>query len=130
MPATSTTANLGANTTDGQPTTADLTTSESRDTKRKSDLANIAKALESYQTNTGQYPISANEKISSSVGTLYKSLVPNYITLLPLDPLDPTYYYGYDSDGRSYTLSAVLEDANDSDGRKIGNKNIYFLKSQ
>ena len=130
LPATSTTANLGANTTDGQPTTADLTTSESRDTKRKSDLANIAKALDSYQTNTGQYPISANEKISSSVGTLYKSLVPNYITLLPLDPLDPTYYYGYDSDGRSYTLSAVLEDANDSDGRKIGNKNIYFLKSQ
>jgi len=130
LPATSTTANLGANTTDGQPTTADLTTSESRDTKRKSDLANIAKALDSYQTNTGQYPISANEKISSSAGTLYKSLVPNYITLLPIDPLDPTYYYGYDSDGRSYTLSAVLEDTNDSDGRKIGNKNIYFLKSQ
>ena len=130
LPATSTTANLGANTTDGQPTTADLTTSESRDTKRKSDLANIAKALDSYQTNTGQYPISANEKISSNAGTLYKSLVPNYITLLPLDPLDPTYYYGYDSDGRSYTLSAVLEDTNDSDGRKIGNKNIYFLKSQ
>lgn len=130
LPATSTTANLGANTTDGQPTTADLTTSESRDIKRKSDLANIAKALDSYQTNTGQYPISANEKISSSAGTLYKSLVPNYITLLPIDPLDPTYYYGYDSDGRSYTLSAVLEDTNDSDGRKIGNKNIYFLKSQ
>lgn len=130
LPATSTNANLEVNTTDGQSTTTDLTTPESRDTKRKSDLANIAKALDSYRTNTGQYPISANEKISSSAGTLYKSLVPNYITLLPLDPLDPNYYYGYDSDGRSYTLSAVLEDSNDSDGRKIGNKNIYFLKSQ
>jgi type II secretory pathway pseudopilin PulG len=98
--------------------------------KRKSDLANIAKALDNYRTNTGQYPVSSGSEKISSTGNLYKSLVSDYITQLPIDPLDPTYYYGYESDNTNYTLSAILEDTSDSDGRKVGSKNIYFLKSQ
>jgi hypothetical protein len=134
LPATSTEADLSVDTTDGRSTsssTSSETTSKTRDIKRKSDLANIAKALESYQVNTGRYPVSpGSEKISTFAGTLYNSLIPSYINLLPLDPLDPTYYYGYESNGTSYALSAVLENATDSDGRKIGSKNIYFLRSQ
>lgn len=131
IPATSTPSVLGFSTNSQSDSSAINQTVTSRDQERKSDLANIAKALENYKLTGGSYPVSlGQEKISASSGAIYNSLVPNYLSLVPLDPNDPTYYYGYESDGDSYTLSAVLENDSDTDGRRIGSKNIYFLKSQ
>jgi len=115
-----------------QPTPSQTTsTVADRDSQRKNDLANIAKSLEQYKTAHSQYPKSGgSEKISASFGTLYSALVPTYLSKIPLDPDDPKYYYGYESGGSQYTLSAVLEDIADSDGQKVGSKNIYYLKSQ
>ena len=130
VPATSTPASTpSATPTPGQAATA---TSEAlRDSQRKSDLASIAKALESYYAVNKKYPTSTKtEKITQTGGVLGSALVPRYITSLPIDPLDPTYYYGYESDGKSYTLSAILEDKNDKDGKTVGSKYLYFLKSQ
>ena len=110
--------------------TADLATAKGRDTKRKADLASIAKALESSRGATGKYPVSqASEKIAASAGTLYSSLVPTYLTILPIDPKSPTNYYGYKSDGSSYTLTCVLEDTTDTSGKMVGSVFLYSLSS-
>lgn len=134
VPASSTPSTLGNSSVSSQLSpggSSDQLTDVVRDQKRKSDLANIAKALENYKSTRNAYPISTGEeKVSSSSGSLYVSLVSGYITYIPLDPLDPTYYYGYESDGKNYTLSAVLESGSDAEGRKIGDKNIYFLRNQ
>jgi len=135
VPATSTPASGGASQTGGtQPTpsqAATMTAEQLRDTQRKSDLSNIAKALESYFAAFGKYPITTKtEKISQTTGILYSTLVPSYITTLPIDPLDPKYYYGYESNGTQYSLSAVLEDKTDPDGKTVGSSYLYFLKNQ
>ncbi|MEI6144507.1 MAG: hypothetical protein WCP91_02830, partial [Candidatus Berkelbacteria bacterium] len=110
--------------------TADLTTAKGRDTKRKTDLASIAKALESSRGATGKYPVAqVSEKIAASAGTLYASLVPTYLTILPIDPKSPTNYYGYKSDGSSYTLTCVLEDTTDTSGKMVGSVFLYSLSS-
>lgn len=110
---------------------ADLATATGRDAQRKTDLASIAKALESYHSAKGNYPsVTVAEKISSSsVGTLGTALVPNYLTALPLDPGDPTNYYGYESGGTTYKLSCVLEDKTDASGKNVGSVYLYFLSS-
>lgn len=109
---------------------ADLSTAKGRDTQRKADLASIAKALESYHSAQGRYPqVLAAGKISSTDGTLYSSLVPTYLTTLPLDPKSPTNYYGYKSDGTTYNLTCVLEDTTDTAGKLVGSIYLYTLSS-
>ncbi len=121
IPATSTPFSASASTS---------STVGARDNQRKTDLANIAKALESYHTANGEYPqATGTEKISPTSGTLFSSLVPTYLSTLPLDPNDPTNYYGYVSDGASYTLSSVLEDKTDTSGKQVGANYLYFLSS-
>lgn len=122
----------GSTTASGQPTPGDtnLTPEKTRDTQRKADLANIAKALESYRSAQGKYPeVSGSEKISSSVGVLSSALVPKYLSVMPLDPNDPTNYYGYESNGTTYKLSCVLEDKTDKSGKSVGSVFLYFLSS-
>ncbi len=127
LPATSTPVSGGSATSN--QTTEDTT--GSRDDQRKADLATIAKALEEYHNAYVSYPaVSKVEKISATSGILFTSLVPTFISALPIDPKDPTYYYGYESDGSSFTLSAVLEDTTDSEGKTVGGKRLYFLKNQ
>lgn len=109
---------------------ADLSTAKGRDTQRKSDLASIAKSLESYHSAQNRYPqVLAAEKISSTAGTLYSALVPTYLTTLPLDPNSPTNYYGYKSDGTTYNLTCVLEDTTDTSGKLVGSIYLYTLSS-
>lgn len=99
------------------------------DNKRKADLATIAKALEKYYSSNNSYPkVSGVEKIYSS-GVLYSALVPKYLETMPLDPNNPNNYYGYESDGESYSLSSVLEDLTDKTGTQVGKNYLYILSS-
>lgn len=111
-------------------TSATLSTEKARDSQRKADLASIAKALEGYQAVLGKYPkASGTEKVLSTSGTLYSALVPTYLATIPLDPNDPTNYYGYESNGTTYKLSSVLEDKTDASGKQVGSNFLYFLSS-
>lgn len=98
-----------------QPT-PDLTTSEGRDQQRKRDLSDIKEALEKYRTERGSYPNSL------------QSLVPAFISTLPVDPSKGKYTYRYSKNGDGYKLTAVLENKQDADDAADGKKDgIYTL---
>jgi len=101
-------------------------TAQSNDSVRKQNLASIAQSLQKYYADNTAYPISAVMiKTSDTQSVLAQSLVPSYITTLADDPLAPSFYYGYKSDGKTFELSAVLEDKTDVAGTLSGNLNIY-----
>ena len=102
----------------------------SRDSRRKQDLANIAKALETYYNDFGQYPLGAGAIEGCGTDSLpaacswdeawQKTIADSgdtvlYMVEMPKDPSDgATYYYDGD-DGTSYTLFAKLENEDDID---------------
>lgn len=81
-----------------------------RDKTRTDDLNKIAQAIEKYQEENGAYPISSDIEKTNNSTVLKESLVPNYLDKLPVDPQDPTYWYGYSSDGYSFRLTSIIED--------------------
>ncbi len=84
------------------------------DTQRKSDLAQIQRALEAYYQDHGQYPTSSSFKIvNNSTPVSWGSTWSPYINALPKDP-SPTKNYAYVSlaSGQSYELYASLDRAN------------------
>ena len=86
---------------------------QARDTQRKSDLAQYRNGLENYATaNNSLYPIS-----KTTISALCTVISPTYISSCPVDPLSPTYNYGFysSSDGTSYVIYAKLEAAAASD---------------
>ncbi|HSI20886.1 MAG TPA: type II secretion system protein GspG [Verrucomicrobiae bacterium] len=91
-----------------------------RDAQRKQDLLDIQKALKQYKLEKGTYPVVSKEVQIGSDTTVFKELVPKYLTKMPVDPLNSTYYYAYnvntDSEGKAteYHLRAVLEDHDDA----------------
>lgn len=72
----------------------------SRDTKRRLDIAEIAHALEKYKKDKGEYP-----------ATLTQLTTPDtYLKKIPKDPLPAyTYEYNVNADLSSYVISASLE---------------------
>ena len=76
----------------------------SRDIQRKSDLKNIATALELYNNSHSAYPANLTALTDGS-----------FISAIPADPLgeDRTYTYTFVSSD-SYTLTACLENKSDS----------------
>lgn len=76
---------------------------QSRDTRRKADLAQIQQALETYRAETGVYPTDVQ-------GT--GVLDPDYMATVPVDP-QGSVTYTYDNTStltsNSYTLCATLE---------------------
>ncbi|TSC93712.1 MAG: hypothetical protein Athens101428_561 [Candidatus Berkelbacteria bacterium Athens1014_28] len=106
-------------------------TTAGRDSQRKSDLARIAAALDRYFLIYDSYPKTDSiEKTGNETSKIYIALVPNYLTEMPLDPTPQKYYYGYESDGSSYRLSAVLENTSDSEGKKVGSYFLYYLVNE
>lgn len=84
-----------------------------RDATRKSDLRQVKTALEAYRAD--QKPESY--VVASNWTALGTALVPTYIAKLPNDPLGGTSTYTYTStDGKSYTMTATLENTKDPDG--------------
>lgn len=102
-----------------------------RDNQRKLDLAEIARAIEEYaKFNKGEYPVTVGyEKISDKNNVLNQILRRDgYLTKEYADPSSGASFYGYKSDGKSYELTAVLENKNDISCMNIGNYCIYILK--
>lgn len=95
------------------------------DSKRKEDLAQIQRALETHYHDLGRYPAS-----DSSYQILYSgspiawggSWSP-YMSSVPKDPRSPSrnYVYYATSNGQSYFLYAYLERANDPQFCNNGN---------
>lgn len=114
-----------------------------RDSRRKSDLGQVAKSLEAYYNDRGSYP--PDNSNSGQIlgcgttalptlctwGTSFAQRAAGattdtlYMVTLPSDPRAPNFYYYYDSAGgnspKSYQLYARLENVDDKDVLKDGN---------
>ncbi|HBB76968.1 MAG: hypothetical protein US77_C0012G0010 [Microgenomates group bacterium GW2011_GWC1_38_14] len=83
---------------------------KSRDGRRKSDLAQIVKAIEEFYQDNGSYPSSTANKIvdlQNNVIDWGKPWVP-YMNIVPADPNSGKNYV-YFSNGQSYYLYASLD---------------------
>jgi len=79
--------------------------SKARDTRRVSDLRQIALALEMYYDDTGGYPVQA---ACAAIATPLSVLTTTYMGALPVDPgTTNTYFYG--GTAEDYILRAILE---------------------
>jgi type II secretory pathway pseudopilin PulG len=96
-----------------------------RDTQRKGDLQLLQQALENYKTVKGSYPKSNGLEQVQNSSTLLNALVPTYLTALPIDPTQTTYWYEYQSDGTTYALRSVAENAADPTA-KLGTAYHYY----
>lgn len=89
---------------------------KSRDSRRKAELGQIARALEMYHGDYKTYPdvisVDANNQFKDNKGTVYMA---NY----PSDPAGGQYLY-IKIDDRSYVLMAKLENKLDKEVLKIG----------
>lgn len=83
---------------------------KANDAKRKSDLAQIQRALESYYQDNGRYPVSSANKIFTTQLISWGTPWQPYMNVLPKDPTttDSYVYYAL-PDGQSYILYATLE---------------------
>lgn len=91
-------------------------TVKGRDKQRVLDLYSISKMLKQYKAENGIYPVSRTaislNKDSSVAGKIQSVASDKSI---PVDPNDPKYYYSYESsNGKSFELTARLEDIDDS----------------
>lgn len=122
----------GTNSTGTNLTTAPTSdTPLARDIQRKADLATVQTYLESYKADKGVYPTAAaTVKTSDTSSVLVTSLVPTYVSIMPVDPKSSEgYYYGYKSaNGITYELTSRLEDTTDPAGSLEGAYFIYRLK--
>lgn len=100
------------------------TLKKGRDTRRKSDLNSISKALELYYNDNESYPLaSANNKIAGCEngttecewGEIWETTGSNGVIYMPQIPKDPkgnSYFYDSD-DGTYFQLYAKLENQDD-----------------
>lgn len=102
----------------------------SRDSQRKSDVRQMQSALELYRSDQGSYPLpNANSSPANCpVGTptSLKSTdctTSTYLNKVPLDPGGSSWpSYKYSSNGSTYSITACLENGNDSD-KDVSNLN-------
>ncbi len=102
-------------------------TTNTNDSTRKADLKNIKDALKKYYQANQSYPVATTSQKTLDPSCVLTILVPNDLAKLPVDPLSPTYYYSYTSDGKTFELTAVLEDKTDPSGIKV-NETLYIYK--
>jgi len=99
---------------------ATLEEMQTRDTKRKNDLAIIQQALEAYYRQYGNYPYILANSTDSLWRRNLKEELGDYLEEIPVDPINnKVYYYLYDGSldrGQSYVLSTFLENPTDPEG--------------
>lgn len=83
------------------------------DIVRQRDLIGIKYALKAYASVVGQYPSTGGQatKIEGKDGEVLYAALKNFYGgsyNLKIDPESPTYYYGYTSDGSTFTLTCYL----------------------
>ncbi len=103
----------------------------SRDATRRSDLDTIAQALQAYaaaQTPFG-YPITSGIVHLDTDPFVASALAP-YLATMPHDPQQPDRYYGYQSDGTTYRLTAVAEEGTGDDLTEIGGLKLITRTNQ
>lgn len=83
-----------------------------RDAERKADLSQIQTALEFYRSDNGRYP-SNNDYKSIGCNQQFTTTVA-YLKQLPCDPLTGAKYTYQSSSNFSYTLTACLENEEDT----------------
>ena len=116
-------------TTTTTPSVASAVTMEERDQTRKADLQSIKVALEKYKIANGKFPI-ANTMIhlDTKDNVVQKALVAEFIASLPTDPkAGEGWYYGYQSSGSKFTLSARLENPADKQVTKVGDIYLHWV---
>jgi len=119
----------------------------SRDAKRKADLATVQNALEQYFQKNGSYPATPNLAETGYCWRLSRGaaetptcpayealewvpktgLVPDFISVLPLDPRNTaSFVYYYRSDGSNYKLMSRNMESDEGKNWAIndGGKNI------
>lgn len=112
-------------TTEGTPVANEFAS----DTQRKNDLGKIKAALIKYKQAKNAFPKADSVVFLSEPGnTLSSALVPSYLDLLPSDP-DPSRKYGYKSDDNDFTLTAVLDNSNDSTVTIENGLSLYKITS-
>jgi type II secretion system protein G len=109
---------------------------KARDSKRKEDLTQIAKALEMYNSDRGVYPNSTNNTIYGC-GVTFTSICNwgttfgngSTITYMAKLPKDPTavWYYAYTSLSDGFRLYARLENLEDASIPTTGSKEYPVL---
>lgn len=84
------------------------------DVKRKANLRDIKLALELHFAENGSYPASPSPvKLNDATSSIYKDLIKYTSPDNMKDPKDPEYFYLYKSDGKSFEISARLENVKD-----------------
>jgi prepilin-type N-terminal cleavage/methylation domain-containing protein len=107
-------------------------TVKSKDTQRKNNLAEISKALESFYTDVGRYPLSTDSEkymhclqktgtvttdftcLSTKLYTIVDGISTTYIDV-PKDPDAQRKYVYISLDGQTYELYAGIENMLDKD---------------
>lgn len=83
---------------------------KANDAKRKSDLAQIQRALESYYQDNGKYPSTSSNKMYTTTVINWGTPWQPYMDIVPQDPVQShSYVYYSTADGQSYVLYANLE---------------------
>ena len=98
----------------------------SADKTRKKDVDNILQALKDYKKDNNAYPISSDLlNLTTQNNIVERALVSDYLSSLPSDSKE-NWYYAYKSDGKTCSVSARLENENDSEGQKVGDLFLYL----
>ncbi len=109
---------------------------KSRDSRRKNDLSQVAKALEMYINDVGSYPVTgtgADDGKITGCGDVAKTVCDwgtsfanttkaVYMIKLPKDPSSTRTKYRYEKFGYGYRLYARLENLEDADIPQTGQK--------
>lgn len=99
-----------------------------RDTERKNDLKNIKTQLETYFNDEGNYPTQAT---SANISTVITGTLQDRLSLTAEDlesPRPGSDQYMYQSDGNTYTITASLENKDDSASEPAGS-GTYIIRS-
>lgn len=101
-------------------------TLKSRDTQRKNDLNQMAKAIELFNSDVGRYPNSVagvmqcpkdtgEAPCGSRISAFIKNDTAIYMEDIPIDPVNGRRYYYEQSSSGGFSLYAALENTEDRD---------------